>query len=57
LPRLQELRRVGIDYGRPGLGFKCFSCHRVFQYPAIILSCEGGHDFKVDEVELKTYPV
>lgn len=52
----KELKRVGIDYGRPGIGFKCQICGQVFQYPMVVLSCDNGHEFRIDEVELKHYP-
>jgi len=52
----KELKRVGIDYGRPGIGFKCQSCGQIFQYPMVVLSCNEDHEFRIDEAELKHYP-
>jgi predicted RNA-binding Zn-ribbon protein involved in translation (DUF1610 family) len=53
----KQMKRVGIDYGRPGLGFKCLSCHAVSQYPLLMLVCDHGHELKVDEQELIVYSV
>ena len=51
------MKRVGIDYGRPGLGFTCPECKQVSQYPLIKLLCERRHELKVDEPELRTFYV
>jgi len=53
----KKMKRVGIDYGRPGLGFKCLSCGEVSQYPSLMLLCEEGHDFKIDRQELRIFPI
>jgi len=51
------MKRVGIDYGRPGLGFTCPNCKQVSQYPLIKLLCQRGHELKVDEPELRLFHV
>lgn len=51
------LQRVGIDYGRPGLGFKCMNCDEVTQYPLVLIFCEKDHFSKINEMELVNYPV
>lgn len=53
----KHMKRVGIEYGKPGIGFKCQDCGRVFQYPLVNIACPAGHESKVDEVDLKAYPV
>lgn len=53
----KDLKRVGIDYGNPGIGFKCSSCEKVFQFPLVLSYCEVGHTSKIDEIDLKSYPV
>jgi hypothetical protein len=53
----KKMKRVGIDYGRPGLGFRCLSCREVSQYPHLMLVCEKGHEFKIDEQELRVFPI
>jgi TackOD1 domain-containing protein len=52
----KELKRVGIDYGNPGIGFKCSSCEKVFQFPLVLSRCDYGHSLKIDELDLKSYP-
>jgi len=53
----KDLKRVGIDYGNPGIGFKCSSCEKVFQFPLVLSYCEVGHTSKIDEMDLKSYPI
>lgn len=53
----KEMKRVGIDYGRPGFGFICVSCHAVSQYPLLIMTCDKGHESKVSEEELILHPI
>ncbi len=53
----KDLKRVGIDYGNPGIGFKCSSCQKVFQFPLILAACEEDHAAKVDELMLKSFPI
>lgn len=53
----KDLKRVGIDYGNPGIGFKCSSCDKVFQFPLVLSYCEAGHISKIDEMDLKSYPI
>jgi len=53
----KELKRVGIDYGRPGFGYICRDCRSIFQIPLIWLVCEKGHKNKVDELIIKKYPI
>jgi TackOD1 domain-containing protein len=52
----KELKRVGIDYGNPGIGFKCSSCEKVFQFPLVLSRCDYGHSSGVDELDLRSYP-
>jgi hypothetical protein len=52
----KELKRVGIDYGNPGIGFKCAECEKVFQFPSVMSSCSSGHVSKIDEMNLKSFP-
>lgn len=52
----KELKRVGIDYGNPGIGFDCSNCEKVFQFPLVLSYCEEGHASKIDELDLKSYP-
>lgn len=51
------LKTVGIDYGKPGISFKCNDCLNIFQFPLVILKCSNNHKFKVDEAEILNYPV
>jgi Zn finger protein HypA/HybF involved in hydrogenase expression len=53
----KRMKRVGIEYGKPGIGFKCRDCGRVFQYPAVNIICQNGHDSRIDEIDLKSFPV
>lgn len=53
----KTLKRVGIEYGKPGIGFKCRDCGRVFQYPLVNVACSNGHQSKLDELDLKPFPV
>jgi hypothetical protein len=53
----KHMKRVGIEYGKPGIGFKCQDCGRVFQYPLVNIACQGGHESRIDEVHLKPFPV
>jgi hypothetical protein len=52
----KELKRVGIDYGNPGIGFKCSNCEKVFQFPVVLSYCDEGHSSKIDELDLRSYP-
>ena len=51
----KTLRRIGIDYGRPGFGFKCLNCGEISQFPLLFIICDSGHIFKIDELELQKY--
>ncbi len=53
----KPLRRIGIDYGRPGFGFLCKDCNTVFQVPLIEVECPNGHKSKVQSLEIKMYPI
>jgi hypothetical protein len=53
----KDLTRVGIDYGNPGIGFKCSACNKVFQFPHVLSMCRAGHSSKIDELELRSYPI
>ncbi len=39
----KQLSKVGIDYGRPGFGFRCEKCKFITQYPVIKVECDNGH--------------
>ncbi|HKU50223.1 MAG TPA: hypothetical protein VJP79_09750 [Nitrososphaera sp.] len=52
----KDLKRVGIDYGNPGIGFKCRECEKVFQFPLVLSKCSAGHTSKIDEINLKSFP-
>lgn len=51
------MKRVGIDYGNPGIGFKCQRCQNVFQFPLVTLVCERAHETKIDGANLMLFPV
>lgn len=51
------LKKVGIDYGRPGISFKCQDCSEILQYPLIDIVCPASHVSKVDEIDLRAFPV
>lgn len=53
----KPLKRVGIDYGRPGLGFRCQRCGAIFQYPLTNLVCDKGHSTSLDKIQIERYPV
>ncbi len=53
----KELKRVGIDYGRPGAGFRCERCGSIFQFPIYGVVCESGHKTSLDKVEVERFPV
>ncbi|MEM0445044.1 MAG: hypothetical protein QXY54_03645 [Nitrososphaerota archaeon] len=53
----KTLKRVGIDYGRPGVGFRCQNCREIFQYPLVNVRCDGNHQTTLDKVNLERYPV
>mgnify|MGYP001773895300 CR=1 FL=1 len=53
----KPLKRVGIDYGRPGLGFRCQLCGAIFQYPLTILRCDNDHVTTLDKINVERYPV
>lgn len=39
----KQFSKVGIDYGRPGFGFRCEKCKFITQYPVIKVECNDGH--------------
>ncbi len=53
----KPLKRVGIDYGRPGLGYKCRLCGAIFQYPLTLLRCDKDHPTTLDKIGVERYPV
>lgn len=53
----KQLKRVGIDFGRPGFGFICLDCSAVFQIPLVEIECEKKHTSRVQQLEIKRYPV
>jgi len=57
-PRCKKiLKTVGVDYGRPGLSYKCLNCNNITQFPLIKLLCSNNHSLKVDEVDFISYPI
>jgi len=53
----RSLKVVGVDYGRPGIGYKCNNCLSVFQFPLIEFTCSRGHLLRLDELALHRSPV
>ncbi len=53
----KEIKRAGIDYGRPGVGFRCERCGSIFQFPIYGAVCENGHKTSLDKVEVERFPV
>ncbi|MCS7125716.1 MAG: hypothetical protein NZ929_02240 [Aigarchaeota archaeon] len=47
------MKRVGIDYGRPGFGFICRDCRTVFQVPLVEVECEKNHKNRVQQLEVR----
>jgi len=53
----RELKRVGIDYGRPGAGYRCEKCGSIFQFPVLSFVCDKGHKTSLDRIEIVRFPV
>ncbi|MEN3047390.1 MAG: hypothetical protein ABDH63_01220 [Candidatus Caldarchaeales archaeon] len=53
----KTLKTVGIDYGRPGIGYSCNACNNKFQFPLYRITCRNGHIMKLDELALIRVPV
>jgi transposase-like protein len=53
----KKLKVVGVDYGRPGISYKCNNCTNVFQFPLIGFTCSKGHMLRLDELALHRSPV
>jgi hypothetical protein len=53
----KELKRVGIDYGRPGAGLRCGKCDSVFQFPVFNFICDKGHKTSLDSIGIARFPV
>ncbi len=53
----KPLRVVGVDYGRPGISYKCNNCLNIFQFPLIEFTCSEGHMLRLDELALYRSPV
>ncbi len=53
----RPLKVVGVDYGRPGIGYKCNNCLNVFQFPVIEFTCSRGHLLRLEELALHRSPV
>jgi len=53
----KELRKIGVDYAKPGPRYKCMECGEVFQIPADRLHCANcGNVFdKEDAKEVTLY--
>ncbi len=48
----KKFNKIGIDYGMPGLGFKCESCNYITQYPQIEFECDKGHVLKLHDLNV-----
>lgn len=48
----KQLSKVGIDYGRPGFGFRCEKCKFITQYPVIKVECDNGHTSNVYDLNM-----
>jgi len=53
----KPLKVVGVDYGRPGISYRCSTCMSVFQFPLFSLTCSNGHVLRLDELALHRSPV
>jgi hypothetical protein len=53
----KPLKVVGVDYGRPGIRYKCNNCLNVFQFPLIEFTCSKDHVLRLDELALHRSPV
>jgi hypothetical protein len=53
----KPLKVVGVDYGRPGISYKCDKCLSIFQFPLIEFTCSNGHVLRLDELALHRSPV
>ena len=53
----KPLKVVGVDYGRPGISYKCDKCWSIFQFPLIEFTCSKGHVLRLDELALHRSPV
>jgi len=53
----RSLKVVGVDYGRPGISYRCNNCLSVFQLPLIEFSCSNGHLLRLDELAVHRAPV
>ncbi len=54
----KSFNRIGIDYGRPGDGFRCLKCNSITQYPLLNIVCSNGHTlnpYDLDVVKVKSY--
>ncbi len=55
----KSFNRIGIDYGRPGYGFKCIRCNTITQFPLVSIICDKGHslspyDLNINKVKCYT---
>lgn len=53
----KTLKTVGIDYGRPGIGYSCNTCNHKFQFPLYRITCRNEHVMRLDELALIRVPV
>jgi len=53
----RAMSRIGIDYGRPGLGFNCKKCGAIFQVPLLEMECRNGHRSRIQDLEVERFPV
>jgi len=54
----KSFNRIGIDYGRPGDGYRCLKCNAITQYPLLNIVCSNGHTlnpYDLDVVKVKSY--
>ncbi|MCS6788654.1 MAG: hypothetical protein NZ733_05130, partial [Aigarchaeota archaeon] len=53
----RSLKTVGIDYGRPGIGYSCNACNNKFQFPVYKMTCRNEHVMRLDELALIRVPI
>ncbi len=53
----KPLKVVGVDYGRPGISYRCNDCLNVFQFPLIEFRCSNGHLLRLDELAVHRSPI
>jgi len=54
----KRFNRIGIDYGRPGYGFKCVKCNTITQFPLVSIVCSNNHllnPYDLNITKVKSY--